>query len=183
MGSKGLALIHRVPSPLRVVLFLLVAATLVLAGCDGDSPSEPGHDDDDDHRGTFSLSSAQISVDGTVIPDGGTFSHASHPAGSSTRFEARLFENGQPAPNHWCDVQVEPPMGGSMTRHQFQLHDDGTQGDEMAGDGVYTLEDTTGDHGFHHADAPHGEWEYEFECHHASSGEDSNSITIHVRVQ
>jgi hypothetical protein len=165
-------------------LFVFAAALLVLvsfvacssSGDDG-SPTSPANPD-------LMMTSADILVSGQSVA-GGTFSQG-HGEGSSTRFEAELMSNGQPAPGQMVWLEFDRPMmgGNGMMRHtdRVQMYDDGTHGDRVAGDGIYCLEDFQGDYGCHRADAEPGEYHYEFYGVHATDGHETNHMQVQVTI-
>lgn len=164
---------------MRILTASVLAAALLAAACDSSStgPTGPAMD-------TLRLTAAQISVDGETIGD----SYQPRQGGAgSTRFEARLTSNGTLAPGHHVFAEVTPPpgmggMGPMWSRHRFELWDDGTHGDLVAGDGIYCLEDFAGGHGFHHAGAHHGEYRYEFWGAHREDFSETNHMVHVVRV-
>lgn len=159
-------------------LALATALLLLVSGCsDGDNPTGPTP------VRNFTVASATVSVNGQVIGDGGVFRHNHGQAGSFTRFEAHLWLDGVHAPGEVMQVRYDRPQGMGMMGGPglFQLHDDGTHGDRIAGDGIYCLEDHDGTYGFHHAQAHHGQYRYEFYgVHH--TGLESNHHVITVAV-
>jgi len=167
---------------LRPSLLTLMASALVLlslvacsSGSDDGSPTDPANPD-------VVMTSADILVSGQSVA-GGTFSQG-HGEGSSTRFEAELMTNGQPAPGQMVWLEFDRPMGHSMMRHtdRVQMYDDGTHGDRVAGDGIYCLEDFAGDYGCHRADAEPGEYHYEFFGVHATDGHETNHMNVTVTI-
>lgn len=163
---------------MRVLTTLICSTLLILfAACDGSSSNLTGP-----ATTKLTLVAAEIAVDGTPVGD--TWQPPGHDA-AHTRFEARLMANGTPAAGHHLFVEVTPPqgMGGHMwNQHRFELWDDGTRGDPVAGDGIYCLEDFDGRHGFHHAGARHGEYHYEFWGAHHEDFSQSNHVTRTIRV-
>lgn len=163
---------------MRTLTTLIFSTLLVfVAACDGSSSSPTGP-----ATTKLTLATAEIEVDGTRVGD--AWQHPGRDVGS-TRFEARLMANGVPAAGHHLFVEVTPPqgMGGHMwSQHRFELWDDGTHGDPVAGDGIYCLEDLEGQHGFHHAGARHGEYHYEFWGAHHDDFSQSNHMRRTVRV-
>ena len=113
---------------------------IVWLGCDGSSgsPTAPSVD-------RLSLASASIEAGG--VPVGDVYHHGEH-GGGSTFFSARLVSGSDPGSGHYLYVHATPPGGmggmGMWGTHQFQLWDDGTHGDPVAGDGIYCLEDFGG---------------------------------------
>lgn len=155
------------------VLPVAILGTALLLGasaCDGggSSPTAP-------ESSRLSMARAAVSVDGTVY-NGGTFHHGQG-HGSSTLFEARLTLDGSPAPGR----EVWVRYGHGMMTGRFRLHDDGTHGDPVPGDGIYCLEDAGGAYGFHHAGAPHGRYHYEFWGENPD-GRHSDHLEVSVQV-
>ncbi len=162
------------------MLTIVTAALLVLtlgacsSGSDSSSPTDPANAE-------LTMTSADVLVSGQSVA-GQTFSQG-HGEGSSTRFEAELMLNGQMAPGQMAWLEFDRPMGMGMMHHtgRVQLHDDGTHGDRVAGDGIYCLEDFKGDYGCHRADAEPGEYNYEFYGEH-QDGHESNHMTVKVTI-
>lgn len=155
---------------------LLAAFAACGGGGAGSSPTAP-------ETRTLALTEASILVDGQPVSTDGTFHHdhgGGSPAGA-TRFEARLTQEGRPAPGYRVQVQFERP-GGMMHRSgSFFLYDDGTHGDHVPGDGLYCLEDPDGAYGFHHMGAFHGQYHYDF-CGLYGDGAETNHRLFHVTV-
>lgn len=155
-----------------IVLFaLLPALLLVLVACDSSSsPTAAGR--------VLVLTQAAVSVDGQAY-GGGTYSAGVRP-GTSTVFEAHLVHlDGTPVPGE--RVWVEHRHGGGMVGgHRFELHDDGSRGDPIAGDGIYCFEDQPGTYGFHHHPQP-GDHHYDFwGVHHGGGTSNRQRVTVRV---
>ena len=170
----------------RSLSFALLASVLVpLAACGGggggSSPTDPG-------MPTLSLTAASVAAGSEQYQGGtsGTFHQGTNgQAGGTTRFEATLVQNGVPAIGHDVEVTYDMPMGGGMmgaNRGAFHLYDDGTHGDPTPGDGVYCYEDDGDHYGFHHMDAHHGEYHYDFYGLRADGGQ-TNHMMIDVTVE
>lgn len=147
---------------------------ILFAGCGGgggSSPTAPANR-------TLMLSSASILVDGQPVPSGGTFHHG---RGAATRFEARLTDQGHPAPGYRVEIQFQRPGGMMHHAGAFFLYDDGTHGDPTPGDGVYCFEDADGDYGFHHMGAFRGEYHYDF-CGLYPDGAETNHRVVDITV-
>ena len=161
-------------------LFTAVLLAVTLIGCsssgDDSSPTGPTNSE-------LTMTSADVLVAGQSVA-GGTFPQG-HGEGSSTRFEAELKSNGQPAPDQMVWLEFDRPMGGGhgMMRHSDRvlMYDDGTHGDRVAGDGIYCLEDFAGNYGCHRADAEPGEYHYEFYGEHRD-GHESNHMSVTVTI-
>lgn len=161
---------------LPVLLAALLATTLAACGGDGggSSPTAP-------ENRTLALTSASVLVDGAPVSPNGTFHHNHGGTAGATRFEARLAQEGHPAPGYRVQVRFERP-GGMMHRSgSFFLYDDGTHGDHVPGDGLYCLEDPDGIYGFHHMGARHGGYQYDF-CGLYGDGAETNHRLFHVTV-
>jgi hypothetical protein len=154
----------------------LALGTLAACGGGSSSPTDPGT------PALMSLTGAAVVVDGQTVPSGSTYHQDAHGDGHHTRFEARLMVGGAPALGQIAQVRYEMPMGMMRGPGAFQLYDDGTHGDLQAGDGVYCYEDDDGDFGFHHMDAMHGNYDYDFYgVHH--DGSESNHMMYTVDVE
>lgn len=151
---------------------LLIAAT---ACSTGSSPTEPGS-----AGAAVTLSSASVLVGGQ--PVGGSTIHPGQ--GASTRFEARLSAAGGAAPGLSLEVHFDRPMGMGMMGSgsgTFRLYDDGTHGDHVAGDHLFTYEDTDGAYGCHMGNAAPGEYHYDF-VGQDDLGHRSNHTEVMVRL-
>lgn len=158
---------------LTTALFL-IGFTACGGGSSG--PTDPGS------PALLSLTGAAVVVDGQAVPSGSTYHQGTHGDGHYTRFEAHLMLGGAPALGEVARVRYDMPMGMMHGPGTFGLYDDGTHGDPVAGDGVYCFEDDDGDFGFHHMDAMHGEYHYEFYgLHH--DGSESNHMMYTVDVE
>ena len=164
--------------------YVFVAATFHLlslvscsSGSDSSSPTNPTNP-------SLVMTSADVLVSGQSVA-GGTFPQG-HGESSSTRFEAELKWDGQPAPGQMVWLEFDRPMGmgHGMMRHtdRVQMYDDGTHGDRVAGDGIYCLEDFAGDYGCHRADSEPGEYHYEFYGVHAADGNETNHMSVMVTI-
>jgi len=82
----------------------------------------------------------------------------------------------------YMDYPAHSSMGMMGYMDRVQLHDDGTHGDQIPGDGIYCYQDVDGHIGPHHDDCPSGEYHYTF---HGTDieGHDTNSIDCRVMVQ
>lgn len=166
---------------------LALTAALALSACSGDSssPTDPGVT-----NAGLQLASAEVQANGEEYQagSGGTFHHEHDGAqGGSTLFEATLTRDGAPATGPEVEVHYETPMGhgGGMMdggTGSFHLYDDGTHGDPTPGDGVYHYEDHEGRYGFHHQEAGHGDYHYDFFGLH-EDGSETNHMMIDVTVE
>ncbi len=155
-----------------------VAVAMILftgVGCDGDRhhvlSDDPG----------FAITDASVSVDGQDVA-GMTLSRG-HGEGGVARFEAILLDESESHADATVWVEHHRPgmMGMMGSDAMFQLHDDGTHGDHVAGDGVYCYDDVDGEHGCHTSETALGEHRYEF---HAMDheGHESNHMTLTVTI-
>lgn len=155
-----------------------MAALVLVIGCsDSDNPTGPTPVQ------SLTVASASVSANGQVFGDGAVFHHNHGQPGGFTRFEAHLWLDGFHAPGEVMQVRYGRPQGMGMMSGpgMFQLYDDGTHGDRIAGDGIYCLKDPDGAYGFHHAEARHGQYRYEFYGFH-HTGLESNHRVITVTV-
>lgn len=102
-----------------------------------------------------------VSVQGIVA--GGTGERALfrvrvHAPGGSSTVQRVVLQYQQPGPNH----HGGPMMGGYQGT--VLCYDDGTHGDDIAGDGFYHFTDPQNQIGCHGHGAPRGEYEYHFWC-------------------
>lgn len=138
-----------------VVGFSIVLAAALVVAC-SHGPTDP------DMPGMM-LTQPMISVAGQVM--NGQTMPVGHGNGASTLFQAHLrYANGQPMTGGMVRVRYERPRGMMMgnSTGQFMLYDDGTHGDDVAGDGIYCFEDWDGRYGCHGAGFMAGEYCYEF---------------------
>ncbi len=157
---------------------VVAAAALILltgVGCSDDGQNVLSDDPD------VVLTDARISVNGQSV-DGMTLPRG-HGEGETAHFEAVLMdEHGQwMEPTVWVEHHGPGAMGMMGSSSLFQLHDDGTHGDQVAGDGVYCYDDDTGQHGCHTAEAMPGEHHYEFYGM-DEHGHESNHMIITVTI-
>ena len=105
---------------------------------------------------------------GTLRNDGTTEQHG---ARSHKTLQRVVLRYSQPGLNHHSG----PMMGGFRGTAFF--YDDGTHGDDIAGDGVYHFMDADDDIGCHGSGAPRGEYHYEFWCEDVF-GQQSNVASV-----
>jgi hypothetical protein len=90
--------------------------------------------------------------------------------------ERVVLRYAQPGPNH-------PGGHGGGMMGSFQgtvlCYDDGTHGDDIAGDGIYHFMDPDEQIGCHGIGAPPGEFRYEFWCEDIH-GQQSNTLSVIV---
>lgn len=128
-----------------------------------------------------SVSNAQVLVGGVpvrgVVIDGtdapALFRVRIHAPEGLQTIQRVTLRYSQPGPNH---------HGGSMMggfRGTVLCYDDGTHGDDIAGDGIYHFMDPNDEIGCHGIRAPRGQYQYEFWCEDVY-GQQSNvaSVTI-----
>ena len=124
----------------------------------------------------LTLTSAKVMIGSTVVNDQ-TISR-SHPMGTTTRFEAMLMDDHGRAAGYRMQMRYSlPQMMGGMMGGNLMLYDDGTHGDHMAGDGVYSYEDMDGQYGCNRMDSPMGQYSYDF-----SGMDDMGHTTNHLMV-
>jgi hypothetical protein len=156
----------------------LAFAALWILSCQGGGGSSPTSP----LTVQLSLQAATVSVGGQVV-NGMTLPRG-HGNGSSTRFEASLVDlGGMPMAGVTVTMSYQRPgsMGMMGTSGTLHLYDDGTHGDRTPGDGVFCYEDSTGDYGCHAADAPMGQYHYEFWGDDAH-GHQSNRMAVTVTI-
>ncbi len=166
----------------------ILAMTVVAIGCNStNSPTAPQMDAAAIPQvAQLTLSEAMVIVNGQTA-NGMTMS-PSQAQGTHTRFQATLTSSSGPAVGQSVRVSYQRPqgmtgmMGGSSG--VMTLYDDGTHGDETANDGIYCLEDTRGDYGFHMADAHMGTYQYDFYGMHDGSHESNHmEVSVHLESQ
>jgi hypothetical protein len=91
----------------------------------------------------------------------GTTMGVGHGDGSPIRFEATLMGPGGPVSGQSVTVRYQQRgmMGGTR---EFHLYDDGTHGDQQAGDGVYCFEDVQFQYACNAQGMGPGTYHYEF---------------------
>lgn len=97
------------------------------------------------------------------------------PGGLST-IQRVVLQYSQPGPNH----HGGPMMGGYGGT--VLCYDDGTHGDDIAGDGIYHFMDPDDAIGCHGVGAPPGDYDYEFWCEDIY-GQRSNVASVMVTRQ
>jgi hypothetical protein len=153
-------------------LYALVLLTGLLSGCDGSSsPTEP--------TTLLSIDQAQVSLNQNVV-NGMTLTPG-QAQGGSTLFHATLLNGTSPAPGETMWIDLERPAGMPMMGQRFRLLDDGQGCDPVAFDGEYCHEDFTGHYGFHHGEARHGQYHYDFFAEH-HDGSESNHVRVTVSI-
>lgn len=110
-------------------------------------------------------------VDGTDQPS--LFRVRVHAPGGLPSVQRVVLRYSQPGPNH----HGGPMMGGF--RGTVLCYDDGTHGDDVAGDGIYHFTDPDEDIGCHGVDAPPGDYHYDFWCEDVF-GQRSNVATVTI---
>jgi hypothetical protein len=167
-------------------LVAVVATTVVAVGCSSTNPpTAPQMDAGATPQVVqLTLSEATVIIDGQTV-NGMTMSPSQAQA-THTRFQAKLTTPSGPAVGQSVRVSYQRPqgmtsmMGGSSG--VMTLYDDGTHGDETAGDGIYCLEDTQGKYGFHMSNAQMGTYQYDFYGMHGD-GHESNHMEVSVHLE
>jgi hypothetical protein len=156
----------------------LGAVTLLFASSCSDSPATPMGPS----RQPPVVSDAQVLVDGIPV-HGLVMQGTDHPAIFGVRVHAPsglpsiqrvVLQYSQPGPNH----HHGGPMMGGFTGTVF-CYDDGTHGDDIAGDGFYHFMDPDDYIGCHGIDAMPGEYHYSFWCEDVY-GQRSNTATVTI---
>lgn len=155
-----------------------LAGLVACGGGGGSSPTGPNN------PGTSSvtLASADVLVGGASV-NGMTIAPGS---GNSTLFTCTLRDPADHAmiTRMQMDYPVRSGMGMMGGRDTVTCHDDGLDGDEVAGDGVYTYMDMTanGTVGVHSMSCPNGTYSYAFRGT-DQSGRRTNSLTCTVTLR
>jgi len=123
------------------------------------------------------LAAADVRIDGSSV-DGSTI-----PAGSgeSTLFTATLADptDRSRVRRMQMDYPVHSGMGMMGSWSSVDCYDDGTHGDEVAGDGTYSYSDMDHHIGPHYQDCVAGEYEYHF---HGTDLADRHTNSVVARV-
>jgi hypothetical protein len=159
----------------RSSLTILALPLLALAACGGSGGSAGGPTAPDSAP---MLARAAVMINGQTV-NGMTMSRSQSPGGG-TRFEAMLQMDGHSVVGGSMRVRHQGP-GMGMSTAEFMLLDNGTHGDMMAGDGLYTYDDMREDYGCDARDTPMGEHHYDFMGTDAQ-GHQSNSIRVTVTI-
>lgn len=152
------------------VLLVLLLPALTACGGSGGGPTAPSSQ--------LMLTRAAVMINGQTV-NGMTLSR-SHDSATGTRFEAKLQTDGQMLAGGSVQVQHQGPGMGMMST-TFMLYDDGTHGDMMAGDGVYSYDDMREDYGCGGPNAPMGDHHYTF-MGSDGQGHKSNSMAVTVTI-
>lgn len=157
-----------------ITMVVALVGALALIACGGSSPTSST-------RPSMLLSSASLAVNGQPV-NGQTLS-MSHVRNGVTRFQATLLRDGAPYPGQRIEVAYQRPGSmGMMNRNgTFMLYDDGTHGDEVAGDGIYCYQDDDDDYGCTGMNAVDGDYHYDF-CGYDEAGHASNHMEVTVTV-
>ena len=131
--------------------------------------------------GPPTVSNAAVMVGGVAVQgrvSGGTgepalFRVQVHAPGGPSTVQRVVLQYRQPGPNH----HGGPMMGGYQGT--VLCYDDGTNGDDIPGDGYYHFLDPRNQIGCHGYDAPRGEYEYHFWCEDVYN-QRSNTATVKV---
>lgn len=138
---------------------LIVTVGIVAAGCSSGSPVAPGN------RATSvnGIEAAHVLVAGQPVE--GTVMTGAHGA---TVFEVRMRERDHASLAGVGEVMLhyDVPRGSMMAHRTGDLlcYDDGTHGDDVAGDGVFHRADEAGSIGCGRAGSPTGTYSYSFSC-------------------
>jgi hypothetical protein len=159
-------------------LTLLLMVVVLIVACSDDPSMMTGSSA---MPGPPTVSNAAVIVGGVAVQGrvtGGTgetalFRVRVHaPEGPST-VQRVVMQYVQPGPNH----HGGPMIGGYQGT--VLCYDDGTHGDDIAGDGYYHFMDPQNQIGCHGYDAPRGNYEYHFWCEDIYS-QRSNTATVTV---
>ncbi len=126
------------------------------------------------------LASADVQIDGRSV-NGETIERGS---GASTLFTVALAHASDRSriQRMQMDYPVHSGMGMMGERSSVECRDDGTNGDAVAGDGIYSYMDVDGHVGPHAEGCPAGEYVYTF---HGTDldGTHTNSLECRVTVR
>lgn len=164
-----------------------LSSTLVLgffvifaAGCSDDGNMMPGGGDLGAGGSSVRLATADVRVGGrsvneATIPSG---------SGSSTLFTVSLADPADRG--NVREIRMEyvshSPMAGMGDSRSVECHDDGTHGDAVAGDCIYSYLDVDGHIGPHYQDCASGSHVYTF---HGTdmTGQHTNAVECRVTVR
>ncbi len=105
-----------------------------------------------------------------------------HGMGQQAVFKGTLMMGQMPAPGYEIWVEYDRPMGMMGPHHgKFQLFDDGTNGDGVAGDGIYHFRDHQKAYACNGQGMMAGEYHYQFFGLHAD-GRETNRIHVKVHL-
>jgi predicted small secreted protein len=158
------------------IILPVVLICLPLAGCssDGDMFSN------DAGNSTVRLAAADVQVGGHSV-NNATISTGS---GSSSLFTVALADPADRSRMQSVQMDYsEHSSMGMMGRHlSVECYDDGTHGDAVAGDGMYSYMDVDGHVGPHYSSCVSGTYTYTF---HGTDtlGRHTNSVECRVTVQ
>jgi hypothetical protein len=167
------------PNSVSLVLFVLGIATLLTGCVKGDDmggerafPALPQSD--------IALAAADVQVDGRSVASA-TISPGS---GTSTLFTVTLADATDRArvARMQMDYAQHSAMGMMGTRSSLDCYDDGTHGDAVAGDGMYSYRDEDGHVGPHYEGCVAGEYGYTFHGMDLD-GNHTNSLEVRVTVR
>lgn len=159
-------------------LLLVSALTTSLGGCSGDHAATMAPTS---MPGAPTVSNAQVlvagqSIQGLVVEGTNEPSlfrvRVDAPGGLST-VQRVVLRYSQPGRNHHSGMMMGG-FGGTVL-----CYDDGTHGDDVAGDGIYHFMDPDEDIGCHGIEAPLGEYHYEFWCE-DNFGQQSNVAAVTI---
>ena len=139
--------------------FALLTLGIIGAGCSSGNPVAP----DPIATSANAIESAHVLVGG--VPVEGTVMRGEH---GGTLFQVRLRDHDAQSLANVRQVmlQYDVPAGGMMPnrRGDALCYDDGTHGDDLAGDGVYHRVDDDGGMGCGRIGSPAGTYTYTFQC-------------------
>lgn len=158
-------------------LFAGAVLPLLMSSC-SDTPAGPG----DPSRQPPVVSDAQVVVGGVpihgLVTEGSDqpaiFGVRVHAPSGLPSIQRVVLQYQQPGPNH----HHGGPMMGGFNGTVF-CYDDGTHGDDIAGDGIYHFMDPDDEIGCHGYDATPGEYHYSFWCEDVY-GQRSNVVDVTV---
>jgi hypothetical protein len=139
--------------------FVLLVLGIVAVGCSSQNPVGPGSP----AANANAIEAAHVLVAG--VPVEGTVMMGEH---GTTRFEVRMRDRDAGSLSNVRQVMLryDVPAAGMMHGRTGDTlcYDDGTHGDDVAGDGIYHRLDEDGSMGCGHAGAPAGTYSYTFQC-------------------
>jgi hypothetical protein len=152
---------------------VFTAVVVLITGCADQTPVSPG-------PGVLAngIAAAHVYVGGTLV-DGQVVRSAM----GRTMFEARLSDPARRGDVRQVMMRYNiPGMGGSMMRRSGEqiCYDDGSHGDDIAGDGIYHLMDEDDRMGCGRSDSPMGDYEYFFRCE-LNDGSHAGEVSVVVK--
>lgn len=150
-----------------------------MGSCSGSSSSPAGPSDQAPVVSDPQILVGGVSVAGSVISGTGQhtlFGVRVHAPSGLPSIQRVVLQYAQPGMNH----HGGPMMGGF--NGTVDCYDDGTHGDDVAGDGIFHFMDPDEDVGCGGFAAPSGEYHYSFWCEDAQ-GQRSNTVSVTVNRQ